>query len=96
MKKGNLLSKQQLEDKSGAEITWFEYHQVSYMYYQLLSQGKICNEPLPIKGLLSAVYDILMDKDLKYPLAYQRAWHLELGRSIQTLCLFTRYCFDGI
>lgn len=39
-------------------------------------------DSLPIKGLLSNVYGILSDRELKLPLAYQRAWEADLGRLI--------------
>lgn len=63
------------------------------MPYTLFSQGKIGRELMPFKqlmtakslpgkGLLSTVYNILMNKESKPPLAYQNAWHVELGITI--------------
>lgn len=60
---------------------------------QLNLQREICRDlknferlmstdSLPIKNLMYIIYGILMDRDLKTPLAYQRAWEMDLGRSI--------------
>lgn len=89
----DFLSKQDLEVKSGSQLAWFEYFQVSHLYRNLTLQGKIKKEltsferlmsadSLPIKGLLSNIYCILTDRDLTPPLACKRAWELDLGRSI--------------
>lgn len=92
-KKGKLLPKNQIKHRIGTPLPWFEYQQFFYLYWHLTSQGKmsadlsrfgqlLVAQPLPIKGLLSAVYSCLTDKELPFSLGYLKAWHLDLGKSI--------------
>lgn len=89
MKQGKLLSKEQLDEKAGISLDWFQYLQVSHMYQYLVSHELTCldvsvidqllfTKSLPVKGLVSVIYCHMMDDDLKFTLGYQKAWHLEL------------------
>lgn len=46
-------------------------------------------ETLPVKGLLSTVYHIFMDRDLKLPLDYQRVWELDFSGNLE---ITMRFC----
>lgn len=92
-KRGKILSKSQIDRKIGTAVPWFEYQQVSCLFHQLSTQGKLCMDltafeqfmaarSLSVKGLLSTVYCCLFDKDMKFPLGYQKAWHSDFSKSI--------------
>lgn len=89
----NCCLKNQIENKIGATLPWYESQQVFYLYRHLVSQEKLGNDlsrfgqlmvaqPFANKGLMSAVYGCLMDRDLTFPVGYQKAWHVDLGKSI--------------
>lgn len=46
--------KEQLEEKLGTALAWFEYYQVSHMYHELASRGQICKDLTPFKLLMIA------------------------------------------
>lgn len=88
-----MMSKQRIEEQIGSNIAWLEFLQVSSLHWKLTSQGKLridlspfekltAANSLPVKGLLSTIYDCLMDTTFKPAVGLQKAWHKDFGKTL--------------
>lgn len=90
---GHLLSREQLEAKGKVKIPWYEYQQVPHLFNRLQFKRQLNTaltpfeqiiniETLKVKGLISLIYNLLNLKATKGPFAFQLAWQMDLGKTI--------------